>query len=642
MLKNMNNSIIEKIASFLKQYEPFQYLSFDDLKLISKAIRILNLEKDKSIFAINDELHDCFYVVYSGVLHLTVISDSEEILLNKCYSGDIFGLRPFFAKNNYQMNAKAREESVIYAIPIETFKPFLAKNSEILNFLLESFAANSKSSLNKENTNRVLSDNIMFAENQSDTSFFQSLNYNKKPLLFSQNATIKEVAQLMSDNLQDNALIIENNFPIGIVTDTDFRAKIATGRFEITAPIQKIMNSPVITVSESVSVAESQLIMLKYGLSHLCVTQDGSEKSEIKGVISEHDLVVAQANNPGVLLKEIKHSQNATDLKKIRENLTEIIQSSISKNIPLTHINTIAGEITLALIKRCIELAILELGSPPANFAWLCIGSQGRKEQLLMTNQDSILVFDDVETRKYRDVRDYFMQLAKKTTHTLEQMGYKNSPEGYIASNVNWCKSLTDWRKQYESWINTPGEKSNTVNTIFFDYEIAFGDQKIEDAITETIFKNLNTNTLFLDYLGNDALRKPAPLNFFKKFNVEEDGENRNKFDIKAKGLLPLIDAARVLILSLNIKGINSTYLRFKQLAIIDPRFSETYLNCAEAFLVLSKFRTLEGLKNDNSGQYIDLEELSKADKEKLKSALAPMRDLEELIKSKIQLTQFS
>jgi len=105
---------------------------------------------------------------------------------------------------------------------------------------------------------------------------------------------------------------------------------------------------------------------------------------------------------------------------------------------------------------------------------------------------------------------------------------------------------------------------------------------------------------------------------------------------------MPLIDGARLLILSNNIKGVNSTYLRFKQLAMIDPKYSEVYLNCADAYLVLSKFRTLEGLKNDSSGQYINLEELSKVDKEKLKNALAPMKELEELIKDKIQLTQFS
>jgi CBS domain-containing protein len=152
----------------------------------------------------------------------------------------------------------------------------------------------------------------------------------------------------------------------------------------------------------------------------------------------------------------------------------------------------------------------------------------------------------------------------------------------------------------------------------------------------------MENNTLFFDFLGNDALRKNSPLTFFKNFNVEEEGPHKDKFDIKTKALMPLIDGARLFTLSFKVKGINNTYIRFKQLAMVDPKHAETYLECAEAFLVLSKIRTLEGIKNDNSGQFVNLEELSKIDRDKLKNALAPMRKLEDLIKDKFQLTHFS
>lgn len=637
----MSNAISQRVADFLKEYEPFSFLPYEDLISIANTIRVINLEKHKSLFQINDKLHDSFYLVASGIIHLTVISDAEETLLNKCYVGDIFGLRPFFAKNNYQMTAKAREESIVYAIPIETFKPFVAQNKDVLNFLLESFATNTKNTSENQN-HSLISDNVGFTDNQSDMQYFQSLNYNKMPLKIAVETIIKDAAQLVTENGVDSAIVTDQNYPIGIVTDKDFRSKVATGRVPMSHTIDKIMASPVISVTENISVAEAQLVMLKYGVTHLCVTLDGTDKSEVKGIISEHDLVVAQANNPGVLLKEIKRSQTPKDLKTVRDKLTDIIQSSLNKNIPLTHINSIGGEITLSLVKRAVEISILDLGSPPARFAYLCIGSQGRKEQLLYTDQDSILVFEDVSADKYRDVKDYFIKLAKKTTSTLEKIGYQLCPQGHVSSNMLWCKSLTDWSKQYSSWMNTPGENTSEISSVFFDYEIAFGDQKMEDAITEVIFKNAKNNVLFYDYLGNDALKKPTPLNFFKKFNLEEDGEHKGKFDIKTRALMPLIDGARLLTLSNGVKGINSTYLRYKQLAIIDPKFSEVYLNCAEAFLILSKFRTIEGLKNDNSGQYLNLDEMNKVDKEKLKNAFAPMRELEELIKDRFQLTQFS
>jgi len=322
--------------------------------------------------------------------------------------------------------------------------------------------------------------------------------------------------------------------------------------------------------------------------------------------------------------------------------LTELIQKSISKNIPLSHVNNLASEINLAIIKRSVELSILDLGSPPARYAWLSIGSQGRKEQLLTTDQDSMLIFEDVTAEKYRDVKDYFLKLGKRTTAILEKVGYEYCPYGHMGSNMLWCKSLTDWTNQYNSWMNTPGENSNELSSIFFDFEIVIGEKKIEEAIENVVFNNIKNNTLLFDFLGNEALRKNSPLTFFKKFNVEEKGPNKDKFDIKTRALMPLIDGARLFSLSYNLRGVNNTYLRFKQLAITDPRNSEIYLNCAKAFLTLSKFRTMEGLKNDNSGQYINMQELSKADKEILKNALAPMDELEDLIKNKFQLTQFS
>jgi CBS domain-containing protein len=540
------------------------------------------------------------------------------------------------------MTAKAREECIVYAIPIATFRPFVAQNAEVLNFLLESFANNTSNPADKENRGKLLSDNVAYTSKPTEIQYFQTLSYNKTPLKVTPTHSIKDVAQLMSDNLIDNVIISELNFPIGIVTDTDMRSKVATGRFEITSSINKIMTFPVITVAENVSLAEAQLLLLKNNVSHLCVTIDGSDKSEIKGVITEHDLIVSQASNPGVFIKEIKRSQNASDLSRVRSKLSDLVQTSLTKNIPLAHISNIASEINTAIIKRSVELAILDLGSPPARFAWLSIGSQGRKEQLLLTDQDSILVFEDVAADKYRDVKNYFMKLTKKAVSTLETIGYEQCQNGHVASNMIWCKSITEWIKQYSNWMNSPGEKNNEISSVFFDYEIAFGEQQIEDAISDIIFVNAKKNKLFFDYLGNDALRKPPPLSFFKKFNVEETGLNIGKFDIKNRAILPLVDGARLFVISHNIKGINNTFFRFKQLAMVDQKHSEIYLNCADSFQTLSKLKTSEGLKYDNSGQFINIEDLSKIDKENLKNALAPIKELEELIKDSFQLTQFS
>ena len=208
----MSNSIAENIANFLKEYAPFNYLNHEELIKVSKSIGVVNLDKHKVLFQINDQLHDSFYVVASGVINLSVIADSEETLLNKCLAGDVFGLRPFFAKNNYMMTAKAREDSIVYGIPINTFKPFVAQNPQVLDFLLESFATNTRNPFDKENRGKLITDNV-YSENQSNEfQYFQSLAYNTTPLKVSKTTVVKDTAQLMTENYIDSAIIIDQNY----------------------------------------------------------------------------------------------------------------------------------------------------------------------------------------------------------------------------------------------------------------------------------------------------------------------------------------------------------------------------------------------------------------------------------------------
>lgn len=635
----MNNSLASGIADFLKNYIPFSNLSIEDLRAISLSIKVLSVDKNETLFKIGDEIHDKFYVVASGLMHISLISDAEENLIDKPAVGEVFGLRPFFAKNNYATTAKAVQDSIIYAIPVSVFKPYIANNTKIFDFLLQNFAPSSADSAENLGLGFTNEGGKTF-ETQSEIQFFQSLEYNKNPLLVTSEETVQNIAQKMTDSLVGFALVHQQNIPIGIITDVDLRTKIATGRFYITALAKNIMSSPVITVPQNTSLAEAQLLMLQNNVTHLCVTVDGTDKTSIVGVISQQDLIFAQASNPGVLIKEIKRAPNSTELHNIRLKFEEFIQNSIQKKIPLSHVHTVAGEVNNALIKRAIDLTILDLGSPPVRFSWFSVGSQGRKEQLLFTNQNSFLIFEDVAAENKKTVNQYFLKLANKVIEILIKVGYTDDNE-FLASNPEYCKSFSDWSETFKNWILKPHENKNEIATLFFDYEFAYGSIEIEEQLNEVIFNNLENAKKFFAFLGAETLKKPAPLTFFKQFNVEEEGKYKDLFDIKNRAISPLVDAARLLILSYKIKGINNTYLRFKQLAMAEPKHSEIYLNAAEAFMILSKIRTKEGLKNNSNGQFISIEELSKSDKEKLKNALAPMKELEEIIKNKFQLTYF-
>jgi CBS domain-containing protein len=639
----MTNAIAERIALFLNKFHPFSDIPYPELLNLSLNCSVLYLDKNETLFKLNQEVGSNFYVVATGVIGLSLTSDADEILIDKCFEGSTIGLRPYFAKENYLLNAKAREDAIVYALPLELFNSIAINNKFLLNYLLQSFASNTRNPLDKFNRGKLLSQNVINDDQSTEIEHFKPIKYTQNPITASPSDLVKYVAQTMSSSKIDSIIIQENKLPVGIITDKDLRSKIASGLYSIDVSVENIMSKAVITVPENLSIAEAQIIMLKHDVSHLCVTKDGTIHSEISGIISEHDLVVAQSNNAGILLKEIKRAVNAEELKVIRGKILEITQNSIDKNIPINHIFSIVSELNYAISYRVLELAISKMATPPpSKFAWINIGSQGRKEQLLLTDQDNALIFEDVNEEKYQQVQEYFLSLADFITRLLNEIGYRLCKDEMMANNPTWCKSVSKWNSQFTEWINFPGEKRVSINSIFFDYTFIYGEQDLVDQITESIFKNSNDNQIFYAFLGANIIKSPHPIGFFKQFQVEEDGEHKNLFDIKNRAINPLIDAARLLVLSFGIRNINNTHARFLKLAEMDAKNAGTYEACADSFLILTKFRTENGLTNNNNGQFLNLNELSKLEKLKLKNSFEPIDEIQDLLKNKFQLTYFS
>ena len=637
----MKNTFAENIVDFLQQYDPFKTVAYSDLLEIASQSEIIYLEKSKRLFKINDELHKNFYIVNSGIIHLTKIVDAQETLVSKCYVGSIFGLRPFFAKNNYSLNSIANEDAIVYAIPIVLFKPLLAKYAVVMDYFLESFTEQSKSTAENYQNLKAISEAGSESE-LTDFSYFQELDYDKNPLLVPTHISISTVAKKMVDINKSYAIVTNNARINGLITDADFRKKIAFGNINLDADCTTIMQQNVTIVEESISVAEAQLLLLKNDTDYLCVTEDGTENTRVKGMISERDIIKSQSNNPGVLIDEIRNAKDFEELKYIHSKYLFVIQNSFTKNIPIFHINNTAGGILHSIIQQCIKLCIEKIGSPPARFVWLALGSQARKEQLVLSDQDNMIIYEDVAAEKHRDVKFYFVQLAKLVISNMEILGYKPCPYEHLASNIKWCKSLSDFTAIYTNCIKSPGENMSDFSGIFFDFEFIYGETKIKDSLEIAIHQSLANNKIFFDYIGNQLLKLPPPLTFFKKFAVEENGNNKELFNLKQKGLQFYIDAARIFALSHNLKGVNNTFLRFKQMAISDAKNAEKYLDFAENYIKLQEFRTKEGILNDNDGAFIDTNKLSKIDKEELKKAVADIDNIIDLIKDKYKLTRFS
>ncbi|XLS30864.1 DUF294 nucleotidyltransferase-like domain-containing protein [Flavobacteriaceae bacterium M23B6Z8] len=639
----MKNTISERIADFLRNYPPFDLLTTEELDHISQETVVKYLEKEMLLFEEGAAAHKHFYIVHKGAVVLDQPSEGAYKTIDKCDEGDIFGLRPLIAKEStYKIRAKAAEESILYAIPIAVFKPIIINNRNAGIFLIESFASKTQHPYSRKHREDLFTSEEDIAPIPSQSLFeLQPVPYKKKLITAKPSDQIKSVATKMSKKGVGSVIVTKDDLPIGIITDKDLRIQVATGLFAIEEKVEKVMTSPVICYPPKMTIAQAQIAMMKHKIGHLCITKDGTPNTKLIGLISEHDIVVLKGNDPAVLMKAIKRAKKTRQLKSIREKVMLLLNGYIDQNIPLTHTSKIITELNDATIKRIIEISLEKIGEAPVAFAWLAVGSQGRKEQLLHTDQDSALVFEDVAEDRYEAVKSFFMSLAALVTKRLNAVGYDYCPAEMMASNPKWCLSLSQWKRQFSHWTSEAGEEEIMLCSIFFDYDIAYGDVELVKALSDHIFEITDRNEVFLAKLGRSALMSPSPLGFFRQFIVEQNGEHKDFFDLKRRALMPLIDAGRILILSHRIKHINNTAERFEKLATLEPENSELYLSCSYAFKALLKFRTKQGLLHNDSGRYLELNTLTKEEKIKLKRCFKTISDIQELLKLRFKISFF-
>lgn len=638
----MKNSIAYRVYDFLKNYPPFNLLKKNDLLKISEEVSIVYLEKGEIVFKKGDDFKNVFYVVRNGAVTLYHTSnDGVEDIVNISDGGDVFGIRPLMAQEAYKLTAKANEESIVYAIPIDTFREVSNNNTDIYKFLITAFATNTFDPYTAEENSKIFVDYL--PNTSQDIAFFQTANYTKNPVTCNYQSSLKEAAIKMKDHKIGCIIVVdENDNPVGIITNSDIKNKIATGFFPIETPVKNIMSAPVITAKKKLTVAEGQLKMIQHNIGHLCITKDGTENSKLIGVLTHHDVLAALGSNPTVILKEIKRAKRTKKLRLGRLKANHLLKSYLEQNIPLGHISKIIAQINDAVIARAIEIALKKMPSPPpTDFSWIAIGSQGRKEQLLFTDQDNAIIFNDVPEDKYKATKDYFLKLGKLVSKSLNKIGFEYCEADMMASNPDWCKSITEWKEQFNDWILNPDNKAILLASIFFDFSHVYGKKSLVDALSDSIYETLDEDLLFFKFLGRDALKNPPPLGFFKQFAVEKNLEQKDLFNIKNRAIMPLVDAARLLILQKKIKGVNNTGDRFEKLAEIDQNNKELYHSCAYAFKALSKFKTKQGLLHNNSGKFIKIETLTKEEQLKLRRCFKPINDIQEVLKLRFDLKNF-
>lgn len=629
-----SNTISKRVAEFLSQYPPFDLGTPQELQRVAEHVQINYLEADELVFEQNQAPKPFFYVVRQGSVR---IFDHDENLIDICDEGDIFGVRPLLANETYLASAQAQEECLLYAIPVEIGREILQHNPKVSLFFAMGYASGKPMQRFHHKKPKAV------ATGDGDSLPLLSetipVSGKKKILTCSKEATIQAAATLMSEKRVGSIIITDaDDRPLGIVTDKDLRTHVATGRVPVSAPIAEIMNSPVLCVKPKSSVAECMIEMVNKQVHHLCVTQDGTVKTAAIGIISDHDLLLEQGFNPAILIKEMRKSTDLPMLINLRDKADELLRKYIEQEVSMHYISRMMAAINGTLLTKLIDLKIAKFGEPPVAFAWLALGSQGREEQLLRTDQDHALVFEDGGSDDTNNTsQEYFLKLADEVATELERFGFEQDVADIGANRKKWCQPLSVWKTNFSEWVSKPDENNILHSTIFFDFRCAYGDNKLAQELANHLFKQLPKTQIFLPLLAKNAMANPAPLSFFRNFVVENSGEHKDEFDLKLRAMLPLVDAARVLVLQQQIAGANNTVERYLKLAEKDTANAELYTDAAEGYEVLMAQRARFGLRDDDSGRFINPEDLSKLERQQLRTIFNTISEIQKVLRVRFQ-----
>lgn len=636
----MNNAIPGRIFDFLFKFPPFHFLAEAELKALAERVVVQYQRPATFIFNAGEESTGFFYVVRQGAVHLLQMEGENEMLVDTCDEGDVLGIRPFLANQPYLLTARAEEESLLYAIPGDWLTDAMANNPRLAIYLARTIAVDTQRRYGQLAGNPLMLAQGPIAPGHPFLSEVLPIHPKRPPVCCASGNTIQQAAQTMTRERVSSIVVVNpQGLPIGILTDKDFRQQVATGRVSVDHPVDRIMSAPVITIGAEVTQADVQMQMIKHRIHHLVVTDDGTPNTPVAGVLTEHDLLVAQGDHPAVLLRRIRRAHSDSELREIREQAEKLLRKYLYQEVSIAFISSLMTEINDALIQRMLERET-ERTRPPVSFCWLTLGSEGRGEQLLRTDQDNALVFADPEPGQCDSVQSFFIDLAQRVNRGLAACGFEYCPADMMARNPQRCLSLTEWKQQFSRWLDEPDPKAVLHSTIFFDFRPVYGNYDLADALTEHIFHDLDQKSVFLHFLAKQALKNPPPLTFFRSFVVERSGEHKNEFDIKGRAMMPLADAARVLILGSRVGQVNNTFRRFERLAALEPQNADVYLAAAEAYEMFMRYRALKGLENNDSGRYFSIADLTKLEKVNLRHAFHPIRQLQQVLMTRYQLAQ--
>jgi hypothetical protein len=331
---------------------------------------------------------------------------------------------------------------------------------------------------------------------------------------------------------------------------------------------------------------------------------------------------------PGNWQDDIQRADSMEEIAEKNRTFPARLQALVRNGARAASINQLLSANADAVANRLIELAVRDLGPPPAAFAFLVMGSQGRRESTLKTDQDHALLYADPAPGHEHASADYFLALGARISDGLAAAGYALCAGGVMARNAAWCRPLSAWKQRCAGWIDGLEAEDLLQAKIFFDFRLVHGDAALAAELQSFIRERCGHAPRFFPQLARTILLYTPPLGLFGSLAAEPRDGGRRGIDLK-EAMTPLVDFARIYALRHNITATH-TLDRLRSLVrdgLVQPQSAEEVVQVYEALMQLrirNQARAMaDGREPDNLA---DIATLTRIERRLLKEAFSQVR----------------
>ncbi|MDD2310691.1 MAG: putative nucleotidyltransferase substrate binding domain-containing protein, partial [Desulfuromonadaceae bacterium] len=404
-----------------------------------------------------------------------------------------------------------------------------------------------------------------------------------------------------------------------------------------TLTVAEIMNSPLITIFEDDFLFEALHRISRHRIHRLVVTNSAEN---LAGIITDSDILRVQTRSPQQLVREIEEAATMEDLKALHQRVEELVRHLIGTGVHIRDLVRLIAHLNDRIVIRLLDFLRSErFAGLTEQFAFVVLGSEGRSEQTLTTDQDNALVYaDDLAAGDVHQLEEFSTILID----SLIAIGVPSCPGGIMAKNEQWRRSLSQWRIVLDGWFSIPTPENIMNVSMFSDLRMLSGDPSLELELKKYVTGRLQGNDLYLGHMTANLLRFAVPLGWFGKIKTEK-GEHAGRVDLKKAGIFTITEGVKILALANGVQETGTTQ-RIEHLIKLEVLAQKEADDLIASFYALVHFRLRTQVDAINSGRQPDnritLAGLNRMEQERLKAALEGVRSFQKSMGNRYQLGQ--